>query len=289
MSMFPQSPTTTADSMLSPKTITPSSRPPLPRHIVASLWGLSLLAISLGVACIVLLSSSTTPQSPPLQVVPLPQSNTLTANSNLMPSIVFLGDSNTEYASQPDVLGFQVQFTRDYIHKADIINRGYAGWTTRSWLQQMPILLEDWRTKPPALAFLFIGTNDACGLPNVNVPVDEYQANVITLVQSMQAAPWNTRVMLVTPLPVDDSEHVGYGMKYSNAAAGKYADAMKQVGQRLQVPVVDVWTPLQANISTMFYDGLHLNTNGNHLVHQLMRQGIATAYPSLTPDQLVGK
>ncbi|KAF0698413.1 Aste57867_10981 [Aphanomyces stellatus] len=269
--------------MLSP-TKTTSSRSSLPRRVVVALWGLTFLAIGFAIVCIILLSTTKSPVS---FISPPPPANASRPNPNLMPSIVFLGDSNTEYASQPDVLGFQVQFTRDYIHKADILNRGYSTWTTRHWLKQMPILLDDWQVKPPALAFLFIGTNDACGLPNVNVPIDEYQANVVALVQAMQAAPWNTRVMLVTPLPVDDNTPMGWELKYSNAGAGKYADAVKQVGQRLQVPVVDVWTPLQPNISTMFKDGLHLNTNGNNLVYQLMRQGIATAYPNLTPDQLV--
>ncbi|KAF0717554.1 Aste57867_2231 [Aphanomyces stellatus] len=287
--MLPQSPSTTAESMLSPKTNTPlHSCAPLPRRIVVSLWVLSLLAISLGVTCIVLLSSPTPPSFSLATVVPLPPTNmsSVTINPNIMPSIVFLGDSNTEYASQPELLGFQVQFSRDYTHKADILNRGYGGWTTRSWLKHMPVLLDDWRAKPPALAVLFLGTNDACGLPDLNVPVAEYQANLVALVQAMQATPWNSRVMLVTPLPVDDSTPLGSGSKWSNGAAGKYANAMKQVGQRLQVPVVDVWTSLQPKISTMFYDGIHLNIVGNQLVYERMRQGIAAAYPDLTPDQL---
>ncbi|KAF0701250.1 Aste57867_8244 [Aphanomyces stellatus] len=205
-----------------------------------------------------------------------------------IPSILFLGDSNTELASYPETLGFQVQFTKDYIRKADIINRGHSGWNTHDWVDNLQRLVADWSPKPPSLVVIMMGSNDAA-LPDgwnhwQHVPLDTYASNVQTLVSSIQGN-WSSRILLVTPLPFDDQAPAWQGSR-TNAAMGQYAAKIATTAQLLDVPVLDLWTSLQDSIATIFYDGLHLNRDGNLAVHNRMRDAIASAYPSLAPANL---
>ncbi|KAF0701249.1 Aste57867_8243 [Aphanomyces stellatus] len=205
-----------------------------------------------------------------------------------MPSILFLGDSNTEIASHPDTLGFQVRFTQDYARKADTINRGNSGWNTRFWLKNLDRLVAEWMARPPSLVLVMLGTNDACAADGTiawaHVPLDEFKSNLNALASAFQSS-WGSRVLFVTALPFDDNSSKWHGSR-TNADAGKYAAAMVALGQQIGVPVLDLWTPLQDSIATIFYDGLHLNRDGNVQVHMRMRAAIASAFPDLAPESL---
>jgi hypothetical protein len=47
------------------------------------------------------------------------------------PLLIMLGDSITQNAANPEIMGFQVMLNQDYVRKADVINRGCSGWTTK--------------------------------------------------------------------------------------------------------------------------------------------------------------
>ncbi|KAF0701247.1 Aste57867_8241 [Aphanomyces stellatus] len=235
----------------------------------AALVLLSCLVVGLTITCLVLAHQSFPTPSPPRG----------------MPSILFLGDSNTEYASQPGNMGFQVLFAQDYVRRADTINRGCAGWTTTTWNHHRQALVDEWRIKPPRLVVIFLGTNDAITLGSLRVSLHKYKFNVAKLVQTFQTE-WGSRILLATALPVDDNVTKLERGTHTNAQAGEYAGVMREMGHDLHVPVVDLWTPLQPNVSTIFRDGLHLNVAGNIAVYTLLKQGIATAYPDLIPKNM---
>jgi len=46
-------------------------------------------------------------------------------------TIILLGDSITEWSTNPMTQGFHAMLQRDYVRKADIVNRGLSGHTTR--------------------------------------------------------------------------------------------------------------------------------------------------------------
>ncbi|KAF0692860.1 Aste57867_16106 [Aphanomyces stellatus] len=201
-----------------------------------------------------------------------------------LPNFVFVGDSITELAVHPELNGFQNLFQGLYVRRADMINRGNGGWTSRQWLAALPTLLAERSAKPPLLTLLFLGANDACfeGCSQF-VPLDEYVSNLATMVKAVRQT-FNSRVLLVTPPPVDDKSK--WNQTRSNANTGKYAAAVVALGRSLQVPSVDLWTALQPNISTIFFDGLHPNVVGNAALFNLMRARIAEALPDLTPEAL---
>ncbi|KAF0701242.1 Aste57867_8236 [Aphanomyces stellatus] len=239
------------------------SRPRVPLAVAVVLL---LLVVGLSITCIVLISKIHA------------------FHSHGTPTILFLGDSNTEWASIPEVMGWQVLFTQDYVRRADVINRGAAGWTTKMWLSVLPALLDEWATKPPVLTAIFLGSNDASAMSSLHLPISDYEANVVELVSRFQAS-WQTRILLITPPPVDDNSHAWKGI-FVNADVGLYAAAMRAVADRLHVPVVDLWTSLQPSISTILSDGVHLTREGCLAVHDLIRQGIADAYPDLVPSNM---
>ncbi|KAF0701244.1 Aste57867_8238 [Aphanomyces stellatus] len=207
------------------------------------------------------------------------------SSSAQQPILLFLGDSNTEYSSRPDLLGWQVRFTADYVRRADVINRGAAGWNTGMWVLYLPTLLAEWAPKPPTLVLVMLGTNDASP-SNLNVAIDDYQANLQTLVEGIQTS-WRSRVLLATPLPVDESAPAQRPRPtHSNAESGQYASAMLQVGARLNVPVLDLWTPLQPNRSILFVDGVHLSRVGNIILHAMFQDKIANVFPDLSPTNI---
>jgi lysophospholipase L1-like esterase len=65
--------------------------------------------------------------------------------------------------------------------------------------------------KPPLLITVFLGANDACLFPPmVHVPLNNYEANIRSFVESILVDPFmeNTRILLITPPPVNVREAV---------------------------------------------------------------------------------
>ncbi|EQC36420.1 hypothetical protein SDRG_05877 [Saprolegnia diclina VS20] len=199
-------------------------------------------------------------------------------------TILMVGDSNTELAANPTTQGFQALLSYDYSRTADVINRGVSGFTSSLWVARLDQLIAEWSLKPPSLITIMIGTNDAA-LPNstLHVPIETYAANLRTLVQRLGSSFASTKFILLTPPVVESSAHWNY--VFQNSAAEAYANRCKQVASDLNVPVIDLWTPLQG-VPDVLYDGLHLTTTGNVFVHQQLLATIEASYPELAPTKL---
>ncbi|KDO18459.1 hypothetical protein SPRG_15168 [Saprolegnia parasitica CBS 223.65] len=198
------------------------------------------------------------------------------------PIIVTLGDSITQNGANPDIMGYQVMLTQDYVRKADVVNRGCSGWTTRDWVPKLPLLGREWSHKPPSLITIFLGANDAALVPEPqHVPLETYAGNLKILLQTLGATFPDCRFLLLTPPPIDDTRI----KSRSNAEAGKYAAACVAVGAERKVPVVDFWTAMQ-NMPHLLSDGLHFNRAGNIAAHALILSAIRQHYPALAPEAL---
>ncbi|KAF0692373.1 Aste57867_16550 [Aphanomyces stellatus] len=253
--------------------------PPPARFFKASL--VSLFVVSLGLI-FVCASSSFLPTSDGHALLAEAATSDLVPPS--VPSIVFLGDSITQYGSDPTIMGFLALLANDYVRRADVLNRGAVGWTTRSWRARWPQLLATWQsTGFPSLLAIGLGTNDAApeGDP-YHVPIDEYAANLRTLVGDVHAAFPATHVFLVTPPPVDDAICT---WNRTNARTGMYARACLAAASALGVSVVDAWSALQGENATDIHvhDGLHFNAKGNGLMYDLVIEHIEQHEPTLSP------
>ncbi|KAF0743656.1 hypothetical protein AaE_008517 [Aphanomyces astaci] len=201
------------------------------------------------------------------------------------PLIITLGDSITQNGANPEILGYQVLLNNDYVRKADVVNRGLSGWTTRGWLPKVPLLLEEWRHKPPSLITIFLGANDAALIDShdsqQHVPVDEYVANLTHMVLLIKTSFPQCEILFLTPPVVDDARWPSR----ANLETKKYAAACVNLAISLHLPVVDFWTSLQGR-TDLLADGLHFNKAGNVVAHQMIVDAIATHLPHLTPGAL---
>lgn len=70
----------------------------------------------------------------------------------------------------------------------------------------------------------------------------------------------------------------------TNDFTQSYAAAVVQLGQELKLPVVDLWSNMQAQPDwqdTFLCDGLHLTPAGNTFVYDQLQPAINKAYPDL--------
>ncbi|ETV73987.1 hypothetical protein H257_11299 [Aphanomyces astaci] len=203
------------------------------------------------------------------------------------PLIVALGDSITQFGADPAFQGFQALLSQDYVRKADVLNRGLSGWTTRWWRHYLPQLVRECGDNAPVLVLIALGANDASlasGESHIrHVPLDEYRSNLRDIVHELRTAFRECKFLFLTPPAVDNTKW--NPTDKLNAVTETYAKACVEVASSLDIPVIDTWTATQGRWD-LFRDGVHPNTQGNLLFHELIKSSIATAYPHLTPSAL---
>ena len=128
-----------------------------------------------------------------------------------------------------------------YIRRLDVVNRGFSGYTSRLALGVLPDFMPDPCQAKVRLMTIFFGANDAC-LPGgaQYVPLAEYSSNLEAIVRHASVAQHEARAILITPGPVNEHQLANPGRTAANTK--KYAEACREVGAKLKVPVVDLWT-----------------------------------------------
>jgi lysophospholipase L1-like esterase len=133
------------------------------------------------------------------------------------------------------------------------------------------------------LLTIWFGANDACILPSPqHVPLPKFTSNLVHMVQLVKSSDSeyyspNTRILLFTPPPIntyqrgadlrsrDPPQELDRKFEITKA----YADAVKEVGKKEGIAVLDVWTALyeaagrdERQLEKYLDDGLHLNADG---------------------------
>ena len=174
-----------------------------------------------------------------------------------MKRIVCFGDSITEMGYVIEVRGFVAQLADRYARRADVLARGFSGYTTR---EAVKILDAAVLAEKPDVVILFFGANDST-LPGQiqHVPLKEYRRNLQDMASRIAVA--GAWLVLVTPPPVN--EHLIKNRMLGNTAA--YAKVCIDVGREMNLPVVDLFMKLQEEAGWekgALIDGLHLSANG---------------------------
>ncbi|CAK4738145.1 unnamed protein product, partial [Aphanomyces euteiches] len=182
---------------------------------------------------------------------------------------------------------FQALLSNDYIRKADVVNRGLWGGTTKWWLEYLPQFIHEWRMKPPVLMVVELGANDASlehGTSSIRyVPVEEYAENLRAIIRITSQAFPSCEYLILSP-PAVDNKKWSPADKLNNVTQ-VYAKKCIQVADELNLPVIDLWNATQGKWN-LFRGGLHPNIQGNILFHDLIQAAIAKHYPHLTPNAL---
>ncbi|KAI0247061.1 SGNH hydrolase-type esterase domain-containing protein [Lactifluus subvellereus] len=219
--------------------------------------------------------------------------------------IVLFGDSLTQKSWDPELKGIGARLANLYARKLDVVNRGFSGYNT-DWalpvLEQIIAKREYVQPQTPHVRLLTIwfGANDAC-LPGFiqHVPVSRFSENLTTMVRAIRApdSPWyspETKLLLITPPPVHVPS-MGTDMQPTRTfnVTKAYAEEVKKVGEREDVPVVDAWTRVweaarknEEEMKAYFTDGLHLGEAGYKIVFSALQETIILEYPELYHENL---
>ncbi|PWA58228.1 SGNH hydrolase-type esterase superfamily protein [Artemisia annua] len=200
------------------------------------------------------------------------------------PSIVLFGDSITEESFRYG--GWGASLTDTYSRKADIVVRGYDGYTTRWALFLLDHIFPLSSTTPPVAATVFLGANDAA-LPGrtwerLHVPLEEYKENLRKIVRHLKECSPTMLIVLITPPPIDEEGRLEfaksmYGEKAmklperTNEVTGDYANGCVEVAKEFGVSSVNLWSRMQETQGwqkKFLSDGLHLTPDGNKVVFE---------------------
>eukprot|EP00271_Cylindrocystis_brebissonii_P006243 TRINITY_DN18942_c0_g1_i2.p1 TRINITY_DN18942_c0_g1~~TRINITY_DN18942_c0_g1_i2.p1 ORF type:complete len:366 (-),score=39.01 TRINITY_DN18942_c0_g1_i2:1045-2142(-) len=226
---------------------------------------------------------------------------------DLRPKFVLFGDSLTQQSFGEGGWGATLQDR--YSRQADVVVRGYGGYNTRWALFLLDqIFPKGSSRRPPALVTIFFGANDAA-LDSLNssrqhVPIPEYKANLQKMIEHIRSVSSSTRIILMTPPPVDEEGRLAYAratfgekaVKVSerqNAVTQQYAQACLAVAQASQVDAVDLWRAVQQEPmwTSLLRDGLHFTPQGQQVVFQHLFSVISAKsasewVPPLDPEKM---
>ncbi|KAF8447490.1 SGNH hydrolase-type esterase domain-containing protein [Boletus edulis BED1] len=191
-------------------------------------------------------------------------------------AILLLGDSLAQ--GKFDRAGLADRLACVYVRKMDVINRGLGGYNT-DWaipVAEQVLAQQHEQHRVPRVQLLIIWTNFVHLVNMVRSPASAYYSP-------------NTRVILITPPPVNTHQRTDR----SFADTESYAEAVKEVGAQVSVPVADVWTEIweaagwdELACEQFLFDGLHLNAAGYEIVFNSIMKIIEERYPEIHYEKL---
>jgi lysophospholipase L1-like esterase len=163
--------------------------------------------------------------------------------------------------------------------KLQMINAGISGHTTVNALARLD---RDVLSHKPDLVTVMFGLNDM-----TRVPLDEYRANLKTIVAKCRAA--GSEVVLATPNNV-----INTGGRPTEKLI-QYCDVVREVGGELNVPVCDVYRELDAvrahdafDWRLLMSDEIHPNMDGHKRLAAALAQtitGVRVALDDVPPPK----
>ncbi|KAB5589267.1 hypothetical protein CTheo_7284 [Ceratobasidium theobromae] len=229
--------------------------------------------------------------------------------ANALDCIMLLGDSLTQGGWEPG--GFAQRLAYVYARKLDVINRGLSGYNTEWAIPVFEECFAKSEIQPlvPKVKLLVIwfGANDACLQQSPqHVPLPKFVENINKLIDmpTLPSSPWyspTTRIILVTTPPINATQrNAGLATRKPPVAPDRthgmtksYAQAVIDVGNKRDIPVVDLWTALwkeageiEKGLEPLLPDGLHCNEKSYGILYDLIIDAITKHYPELHYDKL---
>nr|POE79715.1 isoamyl acetate-hydrolyzing esterase 1 like [Quercus suber] len=248
-----------------------------------------------------------------------------------MDQFLLFGDSITQHSSAGDggEFNFGGALTNAYMRKLDIVNRGLSGYNSSQALHILPSILPSPHQAHLRFMTVFFGANDARfpntpGGPEQHVPLAQYKANLRSIVMHPSLKEHsNVRIILITPPPIEERKlrkadlaklpQLEWTPRRAAATTARYAEAVRLVGQELQVPVLDIWDAMMTRASngettarqpplaplpgsleassnavleSYLHDGLHFSSKGYKVLYDELMMLIQATWPDQMPDKL---
>lgn len=230
----------------------------------------------------------------------------------MYPQIILLGDSITQGMTTT----IQAWLQTRYIRRADIINRGFSGYTSSQVLTLLPQIIPSpypSNSPPIRLYIIFLGANDAFIPPptpeSPRVPLETFTFKIRELISYPTFTAQKTKIVLITPPPVDEYSLPHTGLTSERVA--RYADSVREIGKELKVPVVDCsrafarhigWKADEADkaaplpgsrkleksneLASLFTDGLHFSNKGYEVLFHEIVKVLEEEVPEVSFDNL---
>ena len=221
----------------------------------------------------------------------------MTENSRCPPKLYLLGDSNTQKAFEES--GFASKLANKYIRIADVVNRGFNGFTSEHLRFMLPKLLQNDNTPVGSIhtATILLGSNDCVlgELDNRHVPLQRYQENLEFIVKRFQEI-GVCNIILMSPPPVDETAWNTFLMNvkgvngaHQNSVVKLYADICKELASNLHLHFIDLYTEMMGidDWKSYFTDGIHLSSKGNEFVFSKLSKvlhPLLGSLPTVYPD-----
>lgn len=237
-----------------------------------------------------------------------------------MDQFLLFGDSITQQSS----LTFGAALANAYIRRLDVVNRGFSGYNSRQALRILPHAVPSPKVARLRFMTVFFGANDARlpntpGGPQQHVPLAEYRENLKSVLTHPNVlAHREVRLILITPPSLDERMCLESAkaadptfpdvVTRKASTTAQYANAVKQIGQELDIPVVDIWgalirraggstdevshptgsidRPRNETFQAFFSDGLHLTSSGYEVLYEELMSVITKIRPEQVPDRL---
>ncbi|KAK4983844.1 hypothetical protein LTR50_006971 [Elasticomyces elasticus] len=197
------------------------------------------------------------------------------------------------------------------------LTRYYSGYNTTQALKVLPRIMPSPEQAKIRFMTIFFGANDA-RLPNTlgyaqTVPLETYKQQLIEIATNPAIKTHNPHMILITPPPIDErlceATDAAKGINQVRRTAentARYAEAVREVGEQLNVPVLDIWKafmqragwsegqPLpgskdverNAVLTELMHDGLHFNPAGYRVLFDELMKLIERTWPDQMPDKL---
>lgn len=188
--------------------------------------------------------------------------------------------------------------TNLYVRRLEIVQKGFSGYNTRWALKILPKLLEIY--KNVKMAYIFFGSNDSCLGERQHVPLEEYEANMLKLIDIYKQHGVD-KIILITPALFNSelwdemkAVEVAQGYTRSNQDFEKYAASLEKIGAKLNLPVVNLNKAfkkyakdhLDGKWQALLCDGLHFSGHGYYVFYNELVESIESAYPELGPRKV---
>lgn len=191
-----------------------------------------------------------------------------------MKKIICFGDTITEMGFVIELRGYAAQLADRYSRRADVLVRGFTGYTTREAKKVLKAAVLD---EKPDLVILQFGLADSA-LPGQiqHVPLPDFKRNLRDLAaQIASAGAW---LVIVTPPPMDEHLVKSHTLEHT----GEYAKVCVKVAQEMNVPLVNLYEAIQRErnwTKTCLLDGLHLSANGMTRLYEELARTLDTIRP----------
>jgi lysophospholipase L1-like esterase len=191
-----------------------------------------------------------------------------------MKKIICFGDCITEMGTSVELRGFILQLADRYARRADVLARGFSGYTTN---EGRTILERAVLDEQPDFVVMLFGANDSV-LPGQiqHVPLDRYRHNLERMAEKI--AVMGAWLVLVTPPPVYELKTKSRTMENTE----EYCRACFEVGLEMNLPVVDLFHGIQEEEDwkeTCLMNGIHLSARGMDYLYRELSSALDDIIP----------